>query len=198
MMVTIMLLTDLHPFVEPLPVPERYYVIAGEDATIQDLADRSLGPVAMVDEEGTVFQLAQDLVIDETGRLTIEDCILWIYDEVSITIAGILIMDNVTIIEDPTDNHSELKSDIIEVIISTLGIIVGVVSYILGIAGKMKSSLVLSAIGMFLTSTSLWKMYYDNKKLGFDDDKTGAKFLVSSNIFIEVSALFLSAADVWR
>jgi hypothetical protein len=82
MMVTIMLLTDLHPFVEPLPVPERYYVIAGEDATIQDLADRSLGPVAMVDEEGTVFQLAQDLVIDETGRLTIEDCILWIHDNV--------------------------------------------------------------------------------------------------------------------
>ena len=53
MMVTIMLLTDLHPFVEPLTFPERYYVIAGEDATIQDLADRSLGPVAMVDEEAT-------------------------------------------------------------------------------------------------------------------------------------------------
>ena len=106
LMVSIMLMTDLNPLVEPEPMPEQWYVIAGEDTNIQDLANRGLGPVAMVDEEGTVFQLAQNLVIDETGRLTIEDCLLWIHDDVQITVNGILIMKNVTIIEDPTDNQS--------------------------------------------------------------------------------------------
>ena len=75
----LILSTSLQPLVPPLGrPPTSTFVIEGVDTTLAELADDSSAPVDHVGATGAVFQLKGHLVIEPTGRLTIQQEALYI------------------------------------------------------------------------------------------------------------------------